>query len=171
MRSLPLSFAAVIMNEAEPEVSKLKVSFSRIIFGFISVGIGCFFLVGTWGAYLEHSRVQEYKGHAPGKITKKHFRMAGDGSGNYYLEYWFVPSNGGKINASSDISKQQGDALKVGDTLEIRYDQSNPQRSIPLYGRNPSLVFAFFMLILGAVFIAFGISRFLTSIKKQKSSS
>ncbi len=147
----------------------MKISFSRIIFGFISLGVGCFFLAGTWGAYLEYSQVKEYTGQATGQVTKKNFQTSGEGSGNYYLEYLFTESfNGNKISAGSLISKQQWDALKVGDTIEIRYDRSNPQRNIPLYGRSPSLVFAFFMLVLGAVFIAFGISRFLTSIKKQK---
>jgi hypothetical protein len=143
----------------------LKASFSGIIFGFISIGIGCFFLAGTWGAYLDHNRVQEYSGQATGHVTKKNFQTAGDGSGNYYLEYWFAPSNGSKISASSFISKQQWDTWQVGDTLEIRYDKSNPNRSIPMYGNSPSLVLAFFMLVLGAVFIAFGVSSFLTSFK------
>jgi len=146
----------------------LKISFSGIIVGLISVGVGCFFLAGTWGAYLDHKRVQDYSGQAVGHITKKHFQSAGDGGGNYSLEYWFVPSTGGKISAGSGISKQQWDTLKVGDTLEIRYDKSNPQRSIPLYGRSPSLVLAFFMLVLGAVFIAFGVSRCLASFSSIK---
>jgi hypothetical protein len=151
------------------EVLRLRASVSGIIYGFISVGIGCFFLAGTWGAYLEYKHVQEYNGQAAGHVTKKDFRTGGDGNGNYYLEYWFAPSPDSKISTNSGISKQQWDALQVGDTLEIRYDKSNPQRSIPLYGGSPSLVFAFFMLVLGAVFMTFGISRFRTSFKKQKS--
>ena len=150
------------------EVLRLKVSFSGIIFGLISVGVGCFFLAGTWGAYLEHNRVQKYSGQATGHITKKHFQASGEGSGNYCLEYWFAPSHGSKVSANSGISEKQGDALKVGDTLEIRYDQSNPHRNTPLYGRSPSLVLAFFMLVLGAVLMVFGVSRFLTSFKKQQ---
>ena len=147
----------------------MKASFSGIFFGFICVGIGCFFLAGTWGAYLDYNRVQEYSGRASGHITKKHFQTAADGSGNYYLDYWFVPSGGSKISVSSDISKQQWDTLQVNDNLEIRYDPSNPNRNIPLYGGSPSLVMAFFMLVLGTVFMVFGVSRFLTSFKKQKS--
>ena len=147
----------------------MKTSFSGIIIGFISVGVGCFFLAGSWGAYLDYNRVQEYSGRASGQVTKKHFQTTADGSGNYYLDYWFVPADGSKISASSGISKQQWDTLKVNDNLEIRYDPSNPKRNIPMYGGSPSLVLAFFMLVLGAVFLAFGGSRFLTSFKKQKS--
>lgn len=149
----------------------MKTSFSGIIFGFISVGIGFFFLAGTWGAYLDYNRVQEYSGRASGQVTKKHSQTTADGSGNYYLNYWFAPYAGSKINTSSSISKQQWDTLQVNDNLEIRYDPSNPHRSIPMYGSNPSLVFSFFTLVLGAVFIAFGCSRFLTSFKKKKSSA
>ena len=146
----------------------MKTSFSGIFFGFICVGVGCFFLAGSWGAYLEYNRVQEYSGRASGQVTKKHFLTAADGSGNYYLDYWFVPPNGSKISTSSGISKQQWDTLQVNDNLEIRYDQSNPNRSIPMYGESPSLVLAFFMLVLGAVFFAFGALRFIASFKKRR---
>ena len=144
----------------------MKTSFSGIFFGFICMGVGCFFLAGTWGAYLDYNRVQEYSGRASGHVTKKHFQTAADGSGNYYLDYWFVPSDGSKISATSGISKQQWDTLQVNDNLEIRYDPSNPHRSIPMYGGSPSLVLAFFMLVLGAVFLIFGASRCVASFKK-----
>ncbi len=146
----------------------MKISFSGIFWGFICIVIGCFFLAGTWGAYLEYNRIQEYSGRASGYITKKHFLTAADGSGNYYLDYWFVPANGSKISTSSGIAKQQWDTLQVNDNLEIRYDQSNPNRNIPMYGGSPSLVFAFFMLVLGGVFLLFGVSRFIASFKKGR---
>ena len=149
----------------------MKTSFSGIIFSFISVGIGVLLLAGSWGAYLDYNRVQEYSARASGKVTKKHSQTTADGSGNYYLDYCFAPYAGSKINTSSIISKQQWETLQVNDNLEIRYDPSNPNRSVPMYGSNPSLVFAFFTLVLGAVFIAFGCSRFLTSFKKKKSSA
>ena len=141
---------------------KLKTSFSVIFWGFVSIGIGCIFLAGTWGVYSDYHRVQDYSGQVIGQVTKKYSQTTADGSGNYYLDYWFVPANGSKINATGSIAKQQWETLQVDDNLEIRYDPSNPNHSIPMYGNSPSLVFAFFMLILGSVFIAFGCSRFLT---------
>jgi subtilase family serine protease len=141
----------------------LKTSFSGIFIVFISCGIGLFFLAGSWGAYSEYKRVQDYSGRAIGHITKKYFQTTADGSGKYYLDYWFMSSGSSKVNASSVIAKQQWETLQVKDNLEIRYDQSNPDRNIPLYGNSPSLVFAFFMLVLGAVFILFGGSRFFNS--------
>ena len=146
----------------------MKISFSNIFWGFICIVIGCFFLAGTWGAYLEYNRIQEYSGRASGHITKKHFLTAADGSGNYYLDYWFVPADGSKISTSSGIAKQQWDTLQVNDNLEIRYDQSNPTRNIPMYGGSPSLIFAFFMLVMGGVFTLFGVSRFIASFKKGR---
>jgi hypothetical protein len=146
----------------------LKVSFSGIIFGLICICIGCFFLAGTWGSYLDYNRLKEYNGRAIGHIAKKHFQTAADGSGNYCLDYWFLPAAGSKISVSSVIAKQQWDRLKVDDTMEIRYDQSNPNRNIAMYGGSPSLVLAFFMLVLGAVFMLFGGSRFFNSFHKRK---
>jgi hypothetical protein len=146
----------------------LKISFSGIFWGLICICIGCFFLAGTWGSYLNYNRLQEYSGRAVGKITDKHFQKATDGSGNYCLDYWFLSAAGSKISAGSVIDKQQWDMLQVGDTMEIRYDQSNPNRNITMSGGSPSLVLAFFMLVLGTVFIIFGGSRFLNSFHKRK---
>ena len=146
----------------------MKISFSGIFWGLICIGIGCFFLAGTWGSYINYNRLQEYGGRTVGNITKKHFQKAADGSGNYYLDYWFLSAAGSKISASSLIDKQQWDMLKVGDTMEIRYDQSNPTRNIAMYGGSPSLILAFFMMVLGTVFIIFGGSRFFNSFYKRK---
>lgn len=147
----------------------MKVSFSGIFGGLICIGIGFFFLYGTWGVYSEYKRVHNYSGRAIGHITNKHFKLASDGSGNYYMDYWFMSSAGSKISASSIIAKQKWDILKVDDTMEIRFDQSNPNRNIPMYGGSPSLVFAFFMLVLGGVFMLFGGLRFLNNFHKSKS--
>lgn len=151
------------------EEERLKISFSGIILGLICIGIGCFLLAGTWGAYIEYKRVQDYSGKAVGHITNKHFKKGSDGGGNYYIDYWFMSSSDSKINTSSGISKQQWDTFKVNDTLEIKFDPSKPNRNMPLYGGSPSLIYAFFMLILGVVFILFGGSRFYNSFHKRTS--
>ena len=147
----------------------MKISFPGILGSLICIGIGCFFLTGTWGAYTEYKRVQDYSGKAVGHITNKYFKKGSDSGGNYYIDYWFMSSSDSKIKKSSGISKQQWDAWKVNDTLEIRFDPSNPNRNMPLYGGSPSLVYAFFMLILGAIFIIFGSSRFYNSFHKHAS--
>ena len=144
----------------------LKISLSRILGGLICVAIGCFFLAGSWGIYVEHNRIKAYSGLTSGHITKKHFRTATDGSGNYYLDYWFVTSRGDKFNATSGMSKQQWDTLKVDNTIEVRYDLSNPGRNIPVYGGNPSLVAAFLALVLGSVLLIFGVLRFFEFLKR-----
>jgi hypothetical protein len=82
-----------------------------------------------------------------------------------------MSSAGSKISASSIIAKQQWDMFQVDDTMEIRFDPSNPHRNIPMSGGSPSIIWAFFMLAMGLVFMVFGVSRFLTSFKKQKSSA
>ena len=66
----------------------MKTSFSGIISGFISLCIGCVFLAGTWGAYLDYNRLQDYTGQVIGQVTKKHSQTTADGSGNYYLDCW-----------------------------------------------------------------------------------
>lgn len=144
----------------------LKISFSGVFWGLVCIGVGVFFLYGTWGSYSAYQRVQDYEGRAIGHLTNKHFQLGSDGGGNYYIDYWFMVPSGSKITAGSIIAKQQWDILKVEDTLEIRYDRSNPGLNIPMSGGSPSLVFAFFMLILAAVFMLFGGLRFFNSFKK-----
>jgi len=145
----------------------LRVSFSGIFWGLICIGIGLFLLAGSWGSYSEYKRIENYNGKAVGHITNKYSKLGSDGGGNYYLDYWFMSSVGRKINTGSAIAKQQWEMLKVDDTLEIRFDQSNPNHSIPLYGGSPSIVYSFFMLILGGVFILFGGSRLFYSIRRK----
>lgn len=144
----------------------MKISFSRVLWGVICLGVGLFFLAGSWGSYAEYQRVQNYDGRAIGHITNKHFKLGSDGGGNYYVDYWFMPSANSKISATGMIAKQQWEILKVDDTFEIRYDRSNPNLNIPMYGGSPSLVFSFFMFILGAVFILFGSLRLVSGFKK-----
>ena len=144
----------------------MKISFSRVLWGVICLGVGLFFLAGSWGSYAEYQRVQNYDGRAIGHITNKHFKLGSDGGGNYYVDYWFMPSANSKISATGMIAKQQWEMLKVDDTFEIRYDRSNPNLNIPMYGGSPSLVFSFFMFILGAVFILFGSLRLVSGFKK-----
>ena len=144
----------------------MKISFSRVLWGVICLGVGLFFLAGSWGSYAEYQRVQNYDGRAIGHITNKHFKLGSDGGGNYYVDYWFMPSTNSKISATGMIAKQQWEILKVDDTFEIRYDRSNPNLNIPMYGGSPSLVFSFFMFILGAVFILFGSLRLVSGFKK-----
>ena len=149
----------------------MKISLSNIIIGVVSLLVGIFFTLSSWGAYSEYKSVQDYGGRAMGHITKKHFQTAADAGGNYCLDYDFMSSAGSKISASSIIAKQQWDIFQVGDTMEIRFDRSNPQRNVPMFGGSPSLIWSFFMLAMGLVFMVFGFSRFLTSFKKQKSST
>jgi hypothetical protein len=148
----------------------LKISLSNIFWSFVSIGVGFFFIAGSWGSYSEYKRVQDYNGQAIGHIINKHFKLGSDGGGNYYIDYWFIPSTGIKISASSVIAKQQWDMLKVDDAIEIRYDKYNPNYNIPMYGGSPSLVFAFFMLVLGIVFILFGSLRFMNGFRKSSRS-
>lgn len=147
--------------------SGLKISFPGIVIGVICLGIGYFFLVASWGAYLQYQRLADYDGRAIGRVTQKYSKTSADSGGNYYLDYWFMTSAGGKISASAIISKQQWDMLRIDDILEIRFNLSNPHQNTPMHGGNASLAYAFFMLFLGAVFIIFGLSRLLNSFNKK----
>ncbi len=145
----------------------MKISFSGIFWGLICVGIGLFFLAGGWWSYSEYKHVQDYSGKTIGHVTKKHFKLGSDGGGNYFIDYWFMSSTSGKINSSSVIAKQQWDMLKPDDAVEIRYDPSNLNRNIPMCGGSPSLLYAFFMLVLASVFMLFGSLRFISGFKKS----
>jgi len=145
----------------------LKVSFGGLLGGVIAVVVGVFFLCGGWGSYTEYKRMEQYDGRALGHITHKHFQLGSDGSGHYFIDYRFVSPTGEKISATHAINKQQWDMLKVDDTLEIRYNKSDPKQCVPLYGGSPSPVFAFFVFVLGSVLLIFGLMRLRGSFRKK----
>ena len=145
----------------------MKISFSVIFWSLICVFLGAIFLSGSWGAYVEYRRVDAFEGKAVGHIVNKHYQTGSDGSGNYFVDYWFVPFGGGKISSTGAIGKQQWDMLKVGDTMEVRFNRQNPSQNMPMYGGSPSLIFAFFMFLLGGVFLLFGAMRLFYAVKKS----
>lgn len=145
----------------------MKISFSALIVGLICMGIGGFLLAGSWAAYSDYHRVKQYGGIAVGKVTKKHVQTGADGNSTYYVDYCFVPAGRGQICADNIISKPQWDSLRAGDNFEIRYDLSRPDRNIPVYGQSPSLIWAFFMMVMGVVFFVFGALRFIAGFKAK----
>jgi hypothetical protein len=144
---------------------RLKISKSGIIVALITGIIGLFFLLASWEAYSEYRRVNEYTGYAAGHVTKKYFSRAADGNSIYYLDYWFLLPDGNKISSTSNMVQQQWDALKIDDTLGIRYDLSNPNRNISNFSGSISLVYVFFVFLLGTVFLIFGVMRLINSFK------
>jgi hypothetical protein len=145
----------------------MKISKSTVISGAVSLLIGVFFIMASWESCSEYMRVKEYAGFATGHVTNKHYARSADGNSVYYLDYWFLIVDGQKISSTRSILKQHWDVLKVDDTLEIRYDKSNPNRNIPFAGGSVSLVYAFFIFIFGSVFLIFGIMR-LVSVFREK---
>ena len=144
----------------------MKISYSGVIVGSIAIVIAFLLLAGSWGSVSTYNRLRNYNGRAEGHITKKYFLKALDGNATYYLNYWFM-ANGNKVNSSSAMEKQYWDALRFDDTMEIRFDQSDPGKNVPLQGGSPSLVMAAFMVIMGAVFMIFGGSRLYYSFNKK----
>lgn len=115
----------------------------------------------AWSVYEEHNRIQGFEFKAVGYITKKHYSRASDGNALYFIDYEFSIEGRQKINSTNSVLKQHWDVFKVGDSLEIRYDKSNPKRNLPLYGGSGSLMYAFFVFALGLVFLIFGLMRLL----------
>lgn len=148
---------------------KMKISNSGMIASLVTIAIGTFCIYTSWEAYSEYRRISEYDGYATGYVTKKHFSRASDGKSRYYLDYWFSTATAQKVNATGSISKQQWELLKMGDSLEVRYSLSRPERNVPKYGGSVSLVYVFFLILLGAVFLVYGIMRIINNIRQNRS--
>ncbi len=147
----------------------MSISFSKIFWGIICLIIGFFLIYGSWAAYSEYRRVQGYVGQGVGTVINKYYEQSSDGSANYYIEYSFMPtSEAPRIVSKSIMIKHQWDSLEVDDNLDIRFDESNPARSIPLYGGSPSLLFGFFMVLMALVFIFFGSGRIVAGMKRAE---
>ncbi len=135
----------------------------HIFIALVSLIIGIFFIIAGIEAYSEYVIVKRYEGITTGYILKKYFQRSSDGNSIYYLDYWFTLSDGKRIVSTNSILKENWEVLKIDDKLEIRYDQSNPDRNIPMYGGSLSLAYVFLIIILGTVFIVFGVARLIIS--------
>ena len=147
----------------------MKISNSGIIASLVTIVIGTFFIYTSWEAYSEYRRISEYDGYATGYVTKKHFSRASDGKSTYYLDYWFSTASGEKVNATGIILKQQWESLKMGDSLEVRYSLSRPSHNVPKYGGSVPLAYVFFLFLLGAVFLVYGIMRIIHKFRLKSS--
>jgi hypothetical protein len=96
---------------------------------FLLVGSGC--LLGAWGAYFTDIKIQNSGSSAEGHLEKKLFIGSADGDSDYILEYWFSFSQGQKIKASRNVSKELWSSVHEGQTIKIKYSDSNPRRNFP----------------------------------------
>ena len=147
----------------------MRISKAGIFASLITIMIGTFCIYTSWEAYSEYKRISEYDGYTTGYVTKKHFSRASDGKSTYYLDYWFSTATAQKVNATGIISKQQWELLKVDDSLEVRYSLSHPDHNLPKYGGSVSLAYVFFLFLLGAVFLVYGIMRIIHNLCLNRS--
>ena len=145
---------------------KTKPLIYHLSISLVSLFIGFFFIMTGVEAYKEYTREQGYKGVSTGYVIKKHSQRASDGDSVYYLDYWFSLTDSRRVYSTNHISKQNWDELKTGDILVVRYDQADPNRNIPLYGGGLSLVYLFFVAVLGTVFLVFGMMRLFTGYRE-----
>lgn len=141
---------------------------SGMIVSLIAIVIGTFCIYASWEAYSEYRRISEYDGYATGYVIKKHFSRGSDGKSTYYLYYWFLPAPGEKVNATGIISKQQWESLKEGDSLGIRYNMLRPDLNVPKNGGSVPVAYVFFLILLGAAFLVFGIQRIISNVRDKK---
>lgn len=122
--------------------------------------------MSAWDVYSEYSRIEKYEGRATGTVVNKHFSHASDGNALYYLDYQFSISGSKTIKSTGSVLKRHWDVLKKDDMLEIRYDRSDPSHNLPMADSSPSLIYVFFVFLLGGVFLIFGVMRLIYSFKK-----
>jgi hypothetical protein len=95
--------------------------------GVLFLLVGLIFVIGSWGAYLTDSKIQDNGNIAEGHIEKKVFLFDEEGESYYILEYWFITKTSSKINAIHHVSKLLCSSVRENQTIEIRYSSSNPR--------------------------------------------
>lgn len=131
-------------------------SLAALIMGVLFILLGLVFLIGSWGAYLTDSKIQNSGNSAKGQIEKKVFLFDAEGDSDYILEYWFLTNTGSKINASHHVSKLLWNSVRENQTIEIRYSASNPKRNFPNGEGVTSLGMSIFASVFGGLFTLFG---------------
>ena len=149
----------------------MKPYFAALLFGLVFLTVGLLILVGSWGAYVSDSGIQESGGRSMGHVTGKQVAKAADGDSDFYVDYSFAIADGRIVTASRGISKADWERVRVGQTIEIRYDRDNPNRNFPAGMGNTSLGVITFTSVLGIVLGIAGMLLSIAAIKWRRSTA
>lgn len=125
----------------------------------VLLAIGIVFLFTAWQGYQNYDEKKEFSQLATGRITEKFVDESSGADAVYKVRYDFVLKNGESVKGEEELLKNHWDAVKIGDMLDIRYQPEKPQRNHVYHPAGDSPVFAFFMFLVGAVFIFFALMR------------
>ena len=139
-----------------PNKSEEQPSLAALIIGVLFLLGGLLFIIGSWGAYITDTKIQEGGSSADAHIEKKVFLSDAEGVSDYILEYWFTTENGSKINATRNVSKTLWKSVSEGQTIGIKYSSSNPKRNFPNGEGVTSLGISIFASVFGALFTILG---------------
>ena len=106
-----------------------------------------------------------------GHVTGKQVAKAADGDSDFYVDYSFAIADGRIVTASRGISKADWERVRVGQTIEIRYDRDNPNRNVPAGMGNTSLGVITFTSVLGIVLGIAGMLLSIAAIKWRRSTA
>lgn len=129
---------------------------AALIMGGLFLLFGLIFLIGSWGAYLTDSKIQETGKSADGHIEKKVFLFVADGDSDYILEYWFLTNDGLKINTSHHVSKSLWQKVNEKQIIEIKYSPTNPKRNFPIGEGVTSFGLSIFFSVIGGLITLMG---------------
>ncbi len=139
-----------------PNKPEEKPNLVALIMGVIFFLAGLLFIVGSWGAYITDTKIQESGNSADAHIKKKVHVFDAKGDSGYILEYWFKTDSGSKINTSRNVSKTLWKSVSEGQAISIKYSPSNPKRNFPNGEGVTSFGMSVYVSVFGAIFTLFG---------------
>lgn len=121
---------------------------------FLLVGFGG--VVGSWGAYILDTNIEQHGSRAQAQLIDKVFLDVADGASEYVLEYRFETSSGQVVTAARSVSKDLWSIMLEGELLEVRYSESNPNRNFPAGEGVTSVRLTIFVSFIACLFAVFG---------------
>jgi Protein of unknown function (DUF3592) len=128
------------------------------------VVVGLVFAIGSWGAYLNDTRIARSGARATGTITGKTVSR-GDDDTDYEIRYEFALPDGRRQAGRHAIARDDWDTRRVGAPLAVSYDAGTPARNFPVGYGVTSLGVTIALSLLGALFAGFGGALLFAAIK------
>lgn len=136
--------------------------------GAIFVLIGLYMIISTWVVYSIDTKIVNDNFKAKAIVIEKYIVATSDGDSDNMLKYFFIADNNKSFWTNRSVSEEIYNQLSENDTIEIYYAKDDPARNFPAGSGHTSTGLSIFIMILGIIFIGFGLLIIFARIGNNK---
>jgi len=136
-------------------------SWKELAWGLGLLTFGCLATFSGWTEYRRDNGIERSGQRAEGHLTRKTFLHIYDTAVDYYIDYWFTPPGGERIQESRQISEGLWDKMREGGTFTVMYSPADPRQNYP-QGESKASIWTLILMgvcviiaLVGVFFLAF----------------